>query len=227
MNNRTRKYGLVKIAALLISLANIIAYSGLLSASSPITDLITSTTPATSLTYSAGGNAYSWGSVNDVHLDGFTLGANSYFPVSLANSVIIRRVDNGVVSGTPCGIFAEKSSNFNLTTTYPEDNVGNGNCDMEAMIGGDIISRGGLDVFDNTNATKAKNIERVDFIFANGITAPANALDLGEAGHVVTEKSGNNPVKIAVILSLDGAGQPLTYGPLRTVDKASNSPDVA
>ncbi len=232
MNNRTQKYGLVKNAILLISLTNVIAYSGLLLASSPITDLITSTTPATPSTYTAGGNTYNWGSIGvgngvDVHLDGFNLGANSYFPVSLANSVTIRRVDNGNVSGAPCGIFAEKSSNFNLTTTYPEDSVGNGSCDMEGMIGGDIISRGGLDVFDNTNSSKAKNIERVDFIFTNGITAPADALDLDEAGHVVTEKSGNNPVQIAVILTLNGAGQPLTYGPLITVDKSSNSPDVA
>ena len=232
MNNRTQKYGLVKNTILLISLTNIIAYPGLLLASSPITDLITSTTTATPLTYTAGGNTYNWGSIGagngiDVRLDGFNLGVNSYFPVSLANSVTIRRVDNGVVSGTPCGIFAEKSSNFNLTTTYPEDSVGNGNCDMEAMIGGNIISRGGLDVFDNVDSTKAKNIERVDFIFTNGITAPVLASDLDEAGHVVTEKSGNNPVQIAVILTLDGAGQPLTYGPLRTVDQASNSPDVA
>ncbi len=116
MNNRTQKYGSVKNTILLISLTNIITYSGLLSASSPITDLITSTTLATPSTYAAGGNTYNWGSVNDVHLDGFTLGANSYFPVSLANSVTIRRVDNGTVSGTPCGIFAEKSSNFNNET---------------------------------------------------------------------------------------------------------------
>ena len=252
MTKHDQKHELIKAVLLATSVGTSVFSIGLAYAGGPITQLNTSTTGATLQTYTGSdANTYNWGQGTDVHFDGFQFSGNSYVPVFLADDVTIRRVDatttpaNGNIkaNGLACGIFAESTSDsfnnppfnlsppFNLTTTYPEDSVGNGNCDMEAMVGGDIISRGGLDVFDNDDDVgpykKAKNIERVDFIFTGGITAPALVSNLAESGHIVTEKSGNNPVQIAAILSLDGTGNPASYGTLLTVDQSSNSPDVA
>ena len=245
MTKHDQKHELIKAVLLATSVGTSVFSIGLAYAGGPITQLNTSTTGATLQTYTGSdANTYNWGQGTDVHFDGFQFSGNSYVPVFLADDVTIRRVDatttpaNGNIkaTGLACGIFAESTSTinaspFNLTTTYPEDSVGNGNCDMEAMVGGDIISRGGLDVFDNDDDIgtykKAKNIERVDFIFTGGITAPALVSNLAESGHIVTEKSGNNPVQIAAILSLDGTGNPASYGTLLTVDQSSNSPDVA
>ncbi|HGG60724.1 MAG TPA: hypothetical protein ENK26_12555, partial [Gammaproteobacteria bacterium] len=82
---------------------------------------------------------------------------------------------------------------------------------------------GTLDLFTNTGSN-AKNVERADFIFSTGVTAPSDAELLASSGHIVAEKSGNNPVKIAAILALDGNGQPSQYGPLIKVN--SNNADV-
>lgn len=97
------------------------------------------------------------------------------------------------------------------------------NCDMARVMGGRIINIGALDVFANgpNNAGQKgsfKDIERIDFIYTTGIATPTDASLLSQAGHVATEKSGNNPVKIAAILSLDAQGDPASYGSLVTIN---------
>ncbi|HBS27269.1 MAG TPA: hypothetical protein DD827_09140, partial [Gammaproteobacteria bacterium] len=177
--------------------------------------------------YSADGNDYRWGVGRNLKITGFRYNDKDYDYRSVANSVVIRRVDNDESTGERCALFAERDggNNRRFLSDYPDDGSGSGNCDMAEVMGGRIINRGVLDLFANAENSYGshKNIERVDFITSGGIVAPTDADDLSEAGHVATEKSGNNPVQIAAILSLDENGDPAEYGFLVMVNPASNS----
>ncbi len=164
--------------------------------------------------YTIRGHTYKWGQGKNIVIDGFEYNGHKYNYTGAYGDVIvkIRRVNNRYAKGTPCELFAvkHKNNNYQYESTFPQKN---GKCDMATVMGGRIISVGALDLFRNTGST-AKNIERVDFITPNGIVAPTNSSDLEKAGHVVTEKSGNNAIKIAAILSLNKDGNPSSYGRL-------------
>jgi hypothetical protein len=174
---------------------------------------------ASSSSYTKSNQLYKWGRGDNIVIDGFEYNGHRYNYVSLSPTIKIRRANNANASGEPCGIFAEKKGNGNdgnrykLKPTFPQD------CDMAKVMGGRIINIGALDLFKNGNDNydTPKNIERVDFISPNGITAPSLVANLAKAGHVVTEKSGNNEIKIAAILTLDSNGDPASYGPIVTV----------
>ncbi len=176
---------------------------------------------AAQATYVTGGNAYNWGQGDDgsgtngnLLIDGFSLdnGSTRYDYQSVADLVRVVRRNNG----TSCGLFAETTGTTNnYRPDFPGNLDGTG-CDMAAVMAGRVINVGALDVFNNVGS-EAKDIERVDFIFSAGITA-VQAADLEKAGHVVTEKSGNNSVKIAAITALDSSGNPSSYGTLVTVN---------
>ncbi len=170
---------------------------------------------ANSSSYIANEKTYKWGEGDNIVIDGFEYNGHRYNYISEAPIIKIRRSDNNNSTGEPCGLFAEKnsSSKYILSPTFPEG------CDMAKVMGGRVINIGALDLFKNGNDNydTPKNIERVDFISPNGIVAPSNASSLSKAGHVVTEKSGNNELKIAAILSLDANGNPSAFGPLVTV----------
>lgn len=166
---------------------------------------------------------YEWGLGNNLKITGFEYSDETFEYKNIADRVVIRRVDNDYSSGTSCSLFAQRigSSKEKHAADYPDDGAGTNNCDMAVIMGGRTINIGALDVFANgpnpahpNNSGSYKNIERVDFIFTAGIKTPNDTNDLSQAGHVVTEKSGNNPVKIAAILSLDPNGEPASYGPL-------------
>ena len=170
---------------------------------------------ATATTYSANGHNYKWGEGDNIVIDGFEYNGHHYNYLSNSTIIKIRRVDNAQSSGTPCGLFAERKGGdaYKLEANYPQTN---GNCDMAKVMGGRIINVGALDLFKNVSDgwDTAKNIERVDFISPKGIVAPAKSADLSRAGHVVTEKSGNNEIRIAPILSIDANNNPTSYGTL-------------
>ena len=169
---------------------------------------------ATPSQYSANGHTYKWGQGKNIVIDGFEYNGHRYNYTGAFGNVIVKvnRVNNDYAVGTPCELFSVIHNNdvYQYESTFPQKN---GKCDMATVLGGRVISVGALDLFRNDGAS-AKNIERVDFITPNGITAPSNRADLEKAGHVVTEKSGNNPLKIAAILSIDANGKPTSYGPL-------------
>ena len=170
---------------------------------------------AETLTYDIDSTTYQWGKGKNLVIDGFEYNGHQYDYISDAPIIKIQRVDNDQASGEPCGLFAEKhnSQNNQLTATFQEKD---GNCDMAKIMGGRVINVGALDLFKNVsnNYDTAKNIERVDFISPDGITAPPMTADLSKAGHVVTEKSGNNELRIAAILSIDADNNPTSYGTL-------------
>ena len=168
--------------------------------------------------YDADRHTLKWGRSKNLVIDGFEYQGTHYQYQTMANKVQIVRHDNKNATGNPCGLFAEKkrlNTKYKYKPSFPEG------CDMAKVMGGRVINVGALDLFRNSGST-AKNIERVDFIFQNAIKAPANTTDLEKAGHVVTEKSGNNPIKIAAILSLDANGKPASYGPLVGVHTRSS-----
>ncbi len=195
-----------------------------------ILTITTDSVAATPSSYFVGGRTYQWGQGVNKQITGFTYNGINYGYKDVADGVVLRRVDNAQSSGDkPCDLFSEmvnqptnpNKGNFDpnyyvLEGDYPDNGLGDGGCDMEAVMSGRRLNVGTLDIFSNTGTT-AKNIERSDFIFDSGILAPPSLAYLPVAGHIMTEKSGNNVMKIAVITSLDLAGEPASYGPLVTV----------
>jgi hypothetical protein len=171
--------------------------------------------------YYANKHNHKWGSGKNIVIDGFEYNGHRYNYVSDAPIIKIRRADNSNASGEPCGLFAERknSNKYKLNPEFPSTN---GNCDMAKVMGGRVINVGALDLFRNVGYT-AKNVERVDFISPQGIIAPSNKNNLLKAGHVVTEKSGNNYLQIAAILSIDSDNNPTSFGPLVMVHKHYDS----
>ena len=170
-----------------------------------------------------------WGRGRNIKINGFDYADTTFEYKNVADRVVIRRVDNNYSSGTSCSLFAESKggSLVNHEVDYPYDtNNANDpdNCDMAKVMGGRIINIGALDVFANgpegtqtSQEGSYKNIERVDFIFTTGIKAPKNENQLSMAGHVVTKKSGNNPVKMAATHSFGNDGEPSSYGNLVSI----------
>lgn len=178
---------------------------------------------ATPFSYEANGTEYLWGMGNNQILDGFTLDGQDYTYGLSADRVEIRRDDiDGVSTGEPCGVFVESLSIGENSRTqaadYPGDPAGSGNCDIAAMLASRIINRGAVDLFSNT-LPDAKNIERLDYLFDYGVSVPFDSAGLDFAGHLVSEKSGNNRLQIAAILAVDEFGEPTSYGPLVVVSE--------
>ena len=164
-----------------------------------------------------GSATYEWGLGDNLLIDGFIYNGTEYKYVDSNATVKIRRSDNSKAKGNPCSIFAEvKDETTRKDRQYKPSfpgNTLNSTCDMEKIMSGRVINVGVLDLFNNISGDSKKNIERVDFIWSGGLKAPTE-LFLSDAGHIVTEKSGNNDLQIAAILALDGSGNPSKYGQL-------------
>lgn len=189
-----------------------------------VSSVLISEIPATPFSYTAEGVQYNWGGGNNQILEGFTVDGRTFAYAMSANEVVIQRDDIiGVSTGEPCGIFVEELTRSDGSRTYaadfPHDGSEEGNCELEQLLESRIVNRGLLDTFSNVFPV-AKNIERLDYLFYFGALAPLSADQLPLAGHLVAEKRGNNPVKMAAIVSLDVFGQPDQYGPMVLVSAA-------
>lgn len=222
MENKHKPHQLHLAIAAALSLTTI--SSGAALAAGEVTVVNTSTAVAADTTYTGTvDNAdYKWGLGNNLLIEGFEYGGSIYSYDTVADNVQLVRVDNVNATGDQlCSVFVETTgTERNYKAAYPK-HANSNSCDLEALLSGRVINRGALDLFSNFGV-HAKNIERADFIFTAGITAP-NAAGLSNSGHVVTEKSGNNAIKIAAILALDGSGQPSQFGALvRVTDNNPN-----
>ncbi len=180
--------------------------------------------PGTPTQYTIDGRKFSWGMGSNQIMEGFEAEAQSYQYAGTADRVEIVRHDvNGVSTGNPCGVFVEKlgTSSEVLKANYPSDGSDTGNCDMAAMLAGRVVNRGALNLFSNTG-DNPKNVERVDYIYDSGVLAPLTSSALSLSGHVVAEKSGNNPLQIAAITEVDVFGQPAAFGPLVFINRNNN-----
>ncbi len=217
-----------RVPATVLALS-IVLSAGAAHAAGQVSEVFTSQQPATPFRFDIDGQTYTWGANTNQVMDGFAAGGHTYFYQGQADQVQLRR-DNiaDVSTGNPCGVFVERqgaSSNL-LQANYPSDGSDTGNCDMAAMIASRVINRGALNLFSNTGPNP-KNVERVDYFYEYGVSAPVSQDALAQAGHVVAEKSGNNAIQIAAITALDVLGQPSAYGPLVRVNgNGCSDPDI-
>ncbi|MDY6937558.1 MAG: cadherin-like domain-containing protein [Cyanobacteriota bacterium] len=159
------------------------------------------------------------GAENDLLIYGFAAGGKTYSLDGLVEETRIRRVDNPEVSGERSVLWFEQEptttsgSNLNAKPTFSDS--------MEEVLRSRIINRGTDNVFGNqgNDTGNNNNIERIDFISPNGLSA--SAADLEEVGFLILERRGNDRFKIAAITAVDGAGNPTAFGnPLLVTNQA-------
>ena len=225
MNNTKKQLGSIGQLVLAHSIAGgVLAcalYTGAIQAAGEVLQVQTIEQPGTPTNYDIDGRTFHWGMGPSQIMESFTVEGQRYQYADTADRVeLIRHDVNGVSSGNPCGVFVEKlgTSSGVLKANYPSDGSDTGNCDMAAMLASRVINRGALNLFSNAG-DHPKNVERVDYLFDNGVLAPLTPSALSQSGHVVAEKSGNNSLQIAAITELDMLGQPTAFGPLVFVDR--------
>ncbi|TMM31525.1 hypothetical protein FDT66_06065, partial [Polaribacter aestuariivivens] len=184
-------------------------------AQNPITSATTILQPATPSTYTEGGQLYEWGQGNNIILDKIVFNGEEFFldnTFSQTNYSIVRVNGNGGISYERFGIFAqENTGNFNYAPSLPGSF---GSYSMEDLLDEPIINRGANDVFKNATST-AQNIERIDVTYVP-FKVP-NLPNLDKVGFIASEKDGNSSYKAAAITSVDALGNPLTFGPVITI----------
>ena len=147
------------------------------------------------------------GATNDLNLSGFSIGADNYSLIQLADSVAFRRIDGQGATGERQLVFFEYNANNEIRTSYT-------NTMAEAMLA-TTINRGVDNSFSNDASTASNNLERIDYIISAGLAVPSASLN--SIGFLVLERGGNDPFKIAAITSLDGSGKPNGFGTLQSV----------
>ncbi len=196
-----------------------------ISAQQPVDSWTLTSSPAPDQdTYIDGSDTYNYGLGNNIEISTVTIGADVYTIPFPSQSYVFQRVDitpnvNGTnVTGDKASIFYERTgaSLFDFAASLPGTP---GNIDLESILKLPVINRGALDVFKNTGTNASdegpSNIERIDVVYPALTISSASDLDLN--GFLASEKSGNNTYKAAAILSVDGSGNPLSYGNLVTI----------
>lgn len=184
-----------------------------------ITAVNTSTSSAaSSFTYANAGFTYNWGLTPNnsiVSVNGFTAGAQNYSYASfLPGTVRLRRVNNAMVTGNYTLVWAQVVTSGTVYNMFPEYQN-----DMEPFFNGRVYNKGTDNFFDNTSAN-SNNIERLDWILSGGYSTTSPGL----VGFSVFERGavgGHDPFCIAAITSLDGLGNPATYGTIVRVVAAN------
>ncbi|MBC2844867.1 hypothetical protein, partial [Winogradskyella flava] len=189
---------------------------------------ITTQSATDSDSYIAGGQNHQYGQGDEVTISSVTWNG-SVFTIPFASQFYLFRRDDiasnaqGVaVLGDKASIFYERTgaSNFIFGPGLPGTP---GAIDLETILKEPIINRGALDVFRNQGTNGAgegpSNIERIDVVFPSLRVDNTGDLDLN--GFLASEKNGNNTFKAAAILSIDGAGNPTSFGNLVTINNAA------
>lgn len=83
---------------------------------------------------------------------------------------------------------------------------------LESLINSYGINRGVDNLFANAGGT-VNNVERIDLIIDNGVTVPVG-ISLAKIGTMILERGGNDRYKVALITSLDSAGNVASLGNL-------------
>ena len=170
----------------------------------------TSVHASSTFSYTNGGITYNWGlSPKDTvtKVTGFTAGGVGYsYATSLTGNVKLRRVNNALISGIFTLVWAEvvntSATLFNIFPDYQNDE--------ESFFNNNVYNKGTDNLFDNTS-TNSNNIERLDWILSTSYSTPVPA----KIGFAIFERGANgahDPFCIAAITSLDGLGNPATYG---------------
>jgi hypothetical protein len=145
---------------------------------------------------------------DDLKITKISTASASYVPSSLATTVVDRGSGPNTDTIWYAGTGTYNTSTLNLLSA-PVSSV------PQAFSGNNLLV-GADNIFTNTGNNQANNtnIERLDLVFAGGITASSNnVFSIFERG-LTGQHDG---FKIAAITAVDGNGNPSDYGPLVTV----------
>jgi hypothetical protein len=150
----------------------------------------------------------------------FTANSKSYVvAASPLVTVKLRRVNNPNVTGNRMILYSEFTGATATACVTPRqlDFKAPYNDDMASFLNNNILNHGTDNIF--TNASNGddnnNNIERVDVIFNAGIASSYPA----DAGFLLCERGNNNAhdgFRIAAILSINGSGDPTSFGAVKT-----------
>jgi Secretion system C-terminal sorting domain len=226
----------------LIAIASMALYQ-VADAQTPVTAVFTHLTDATTATSNSGtgatgnassgltGNTYTYhfgtnvaATNNNEILDSFTaIGFNYHYQATNMN-VQFRRVDNASVVGTRKGFWLQSTAgtvNPGGTASLYQDYDDS----LERVFSRQFFNVGIDNVFQNATTTNNNNIERIDVIFPNGVSATDNT----KAGFTVFDRGNagsHDGFYIAAITSLDLSGNPLTYDNAVSVTSANYGSSV-
>ena len=145
-----------------------------------------------------------YGTGTNILLDGFTVGAKNYSIIQLVDEARFQRIDNSAVRGTRHIYFLETGSNNSIGSSAIFT--------MEDAVKSDFINGGTDNVFANHGGVNNNNIERVDFLVNSGMIVKEGYIN--DAGFLLLERGGNDPLKIAAIMGVDANGNPNQFGSL-------------
>lgn len=162
--------------------------------------------------YTNGADVYSFnvGTDNDLRLDAIKIddkngGTFNVAIDKLADRIDLKRVDNDFTTGNRHILFFEQASSYGGNN---KDFKGNYFPTMEEALLCSCVNRGADNMFANSDVTNTNNIERIDYIFENGIVVPD---DPNEIGFPILERGGNDSFKLAPITALNASLEPSAY----------------
>lgn len=161
---------------------------------------------------------FSNGTSNQYKLNNFYAAGNTYVPAPASAVVKLRRVDNTHVTGNRSIVYMETTAASaaacpgSLTLSFKPPYIDT----MEVLLDGGALNEGTDNVFTNAsnNDGNNNNIERVDVIFASGLSTTSPT----QAGFAIFDRGNNNehdPFKIVAITSLDASGNPSGFGAVK------------
>ncbi|MCH8569103.1 MAG: LruC domain-containing protein [Balneolales bacterium] len=155
------------------------------------------------------------GNENNLLVLSVDAGGRTYVPAIFADRIEMQRVSIPGIPDEREIFFMEgnvSGSNVNLKPSFVNN--------MKEVLLNPVLNRGVDNIFQQTGDGNGNqnNVMRLDFIFNDGILAPAS---VSQEGFIIKERGGNDSFRIAVITSLDANGNPATFGPAVTA-QASN-----
>ena len=178
---------------------------------SEVTDVSASYFTRPEFSYVVGNNTYNFGNgeENDLILEAFGNDDFNFGVERIADRIELRRRGNdgqGNNGQERHILFFEQSNNY--SNSNKSFNSGFSPTMEESLICF-CINRGSDNVFTNSSGTNRNNIQRLDYIFDDGIVVPE---DTSEVGFPIFERGGNDPMKFSIIKSLDSNGDPSEFG---------------
>ncbi len=163
-----------------------------------------------------------YNNTGNVGIVDFRVGSKTYVRFDNFDTVILRRAANTwePTGGNKQQIYCQGPvlvdnlfHNMPFPPAFPQ--VTN-HAYMERVMKEGYINRGSDNVFNNdpNSDQTSNNIERVDFIYKNGIATMDTAL----AGFLIAERGGNDPFKIVAITGIDANGNPTSFGNVLSVN---------
>jgi hypothetical protein len=167
----------------------------------------------------------SYNNNGNVNIIDFTVAGRTYVRFDNFDTVIIRRVANTwePTGGNKQQIYCQGPilvdnlfHNMPFPPAFPQ--VTN-HAYMERVMKEGYINRGSDNVFNNdpNSDQTSNNIERVDFIYKNGIAT----MDTSLAGFLIAERGGNDAFKIAAVTAVDANGNPTSFGSVLSVSQSA------